>query len=586
MYNPAKFISLYGGQRFRQEVPCGQCAECREAKRTDIYFRTYYECLDTFQGNGYIWFDTLTYRDADLPHVSDNLNIEKGSSLDFSCFRAEDIRLFFVRLRRMLTYHGFDVKNNLKYFVCSEYGKDNEYIDDKGRKRKGTNRPHYHVLFFVKNDIIHPYEFTRFVNLCWQKGNTDGIDYKPTKYVDSHIFGPKYNSDTVHLQAVCNYVAKYVLKNDEYEDKLKHRILQVFSNFTKDPEHYIETFSGKKRYKSILKLMKPYYRWSNGYGIYGLEYELNKEDDLLYQGKMAIPDKTQVKRFAPLSSYLEHKRYYETSYTEDGRLYWRLNAEGRMRKYDRTVAGMKQFNNRFIEWYENMSDLLTKEDVISWYDWTTEEWKEREVTSEDIYKYQKDIKDKVAKYLGDRDPILFAMYCIFYKGRVKSQAQIERERQGIYRVDDIQQFFWKGLKTAEEIEQEGNYLYNYSHPVHARHFQDKILSTKSLHHEDMEGNRYYDFVSFEYGYDEFDESYHGKFVDKYNKTHSDTCYSVKSWEMKYVIDENSDERFKDFDKLYNLYVKSQMYKNNRKQKTYDYIEDLKKRYKDMYVKTI
>ena len=122
MYNPCKKISLHGGQRFVLELPCGKCAECREAKRTDIYFRTYYECLDTWRKNGYVYFDTLTYSTPNLPHISDFVNeINRNSALDYSCFNREDFRLFMVRLRRKLSYHGIDVADSLIISIQTEF---------------------------------------------------------------------------------------------------------------------------------------------------------------------------------------------------------------------------------------------------------------------------------------------------------------------------------------------------------------------------------------------------------------------------------------------------------------------------------
>ena len=219
--NPSKTISMSGGQLFQMEVPCGKCAECLERRKNDWYFRTYYEAKSTFDNGGYVYFDTLTYASEHLPHINDYLKEEYQfpESENVSCFNLEHYRLFFVRLRRYLTYHGFDVAHNLKYFLTSEYGDDDRY----------THRPHYHVLFFVTDPSLEPLDLSRAVNACWQMGRTDGIDWHPYSYVKEHIFGYKYNCDRVHMQMVCNYVSKYVAKDSVFSSTIQGKLDHIFT---------------------------------------------------------------------------------------------------------------------------------------------------------------------------------------------------------------------------------------------------------------------------------------------------------------------------------------------------------------------
>lgn len=555
LYNPAKKISLLGGQRYLIEVPCGDCAECREAKRTDLYFRTFYECEYTWTKNGFVYFDTLTYNDDNLPHISDFIpRITKGSQLDFSCFNREDFRLFMVRLRRQLEYHGFDVKNNLKYFVSSEYGSDKEYIDDHGRLRKGTQRPHYHVLFFVTGDI-DVMTFSQYVNKCWQKGNTDGVDYKGATYVIEHTFGPMYNDDKVHMRSVCNYVSKYVLKDQELDSMINGRILAVYG----DDSYYTNSYAGKKAMDRVKRIIRTYSKWSNGFGVYGLTY--NSEEDL-YNNKMRVPDSKQVWRYNPLSGYLNRKKYYETDYKEDGTLYWKMTDEGKQRAFDLTVQGCQQFADRMEDWYNNIDSLISKTDDSS-------------LRTIDIYNYQNNLRNKVQKYLNGRTWLDFSFYLFFYKGRIKSLEQKERESKGIYVVDDVFDFYKKGLLINEYIDnlKPNQFLYNYSHCTSRRHFGERILSTQDL------GNTKDGFYYMQFGYDAQSGVYRGTFLENYNKSFADNCYSASDWSKYNVINENADPRFTDFDKLYNLYVTSLYYVNKRKQDTYDFVEELKKKFK-------
>ena len=575
IWNPTRRISYLGGQRYQIEIPCGQCSECREARRTEIYFRSWYECQYTWKNNGYVYFDTLTYDNLNLPHISDFCyKIKKGSNLDYSCFNKDDVRDFIMRLRRHIEYHyDANIRYHLKYFVASEYGSE-----------KYTARPHYHILFFVTTDKVSPVEFSKAVNECWQHGRTDGIDYHDYNYLMDHVYGPKYNSDDVHMRAVCNYVAKYVLKDSEFEGTLQKRISKVFGHDISDREGFLNTFNGQKYLKKIMKYMRPYTRWSKGFGEYGLEYNTDKD---MYNNKMRIPDKNTVWRFAPLSSYLLRKKYYVLDYDMySGKAYWKLNDLGRQRAWDNTVKGCQDFTKRFEEWYANLDLLMKKGDKKSEYDWSLNDWIEKDVTSRDIYEFRNKVHSKVKEYLDGRDLLSFAVYVFFYKGRVKTFQQLEQEKNGVFRAPDLKYFFDLGFQTCEDIAAlpKDMWIYNYAHSKDKKHFQMALLSDKKFDCDVVTGytktgneivEQGYNFVGFDYGYDTMLDKYYGDFVTNYNKKHVDKCISAEEFSREYVINENSDPRFKDFDKLYDLYCSSLQYYNRRKQDTYDYIEAMK-----------
>lgn len=83
-------------------------------------------------------FVTLTFDDAHLPKLHYNPEL----SWDCSCFDGERISEQLIRPLRQVDGYVF------KYIFFPEYGSDKEYIDDSGRKRKATSRPHYHGLLF------------------------------------------------------------------------------------------------------------------------------------------------------------------------------------------------------------------------------------------------------------------------------------------------------------------------------------------------------------------------------------------------------------------------------------------------------
>lgn len=108
---------LVGGRKkaeILQRVPCGQCIACRINKVSEWTARLMHEqsC------NNYSYFVTVTYNDEHLP---------EGGTLVKS-----DLQKYFKRLR----YYGI----KFKYYACGEYGEK-------------YGRPHYHILFFSKEQI-------------------------------------------------------------------------------------------------------------------------------------------------------------------------------------------------------------------------------------------------------------------------------------------------------------------------------------------------------------------------------------------------------------------------------------------------
>ena len=202
--NPCKNVNLLGGQPLYIEVPCNQCAECKKNKRLEWRLRSFYECQDTIAKGGYIYFDTLTYSEEFVPHLSDYLTDHSqvlNKVEDFTCFNHTHFKNFLKNMRRQLDYHHKGV--TFKYFLSSEYGTKEGY----------THRPHYHILFFVNNKSIDPFTFSELVSKCWPFGRTDGMPYQSRDYVIEHSYGffpPVKKLDDekeITVMTLCNYVS-------------------------------------------------------------------------------------------------------------------------------------------------------------------------------------------------------------------------------------------------------------------------------------------------------------------------------------------------------------------------------------------
>ena len=205
--NPTKYVSIHYKDRFLLQVPCGSCAECQRNKSNEWLYRTLYEFYDTFENNGFAIFDTLTYNNDSLPTL-DQLEPQLPC---VPCFRSKDITNFFKRLRIKLE-RKYSLKSCCSYFLSSEYGTKKQ-------------RPHYHLLLFVKTSNIDPLEVSSLISECWTFGRTDGVPYKSRCYVLHH--------NVIRLTTIgeilrcANYVTKYVQKDCEFTDLINSRIKLV-----------------------------------------------------------------------------------------------------------------------------------------------------------------------------------------------------------------------------------------------------------------------------------------------------------------------------------------------------------------------
>ena len=562
LVNPKKRISLQGGQLFSISVPCGKCAECKKAAQSEWYFRTYYEAQDTYDSNGYVYFDTLTYNNEELPHISEFVKLPEGID-DHSCFDVRDYRNFFCQLREewhRLYKAGMvrgDSRENLKYFLTSEYGTSDE----------GTHRPHYHVLFFVKNNAIDPLILSKLVHKCWHKGRTDGIDFHPYHYVMNHVFGPKYNSDMLHLQAVCNYVSKYVTKESHFEEVVDKRLNQLFIvKYGEDWRDDDATRSRSDRFKLLKKNMSQFHRQSHGFGENFLKY--NDYEEVFKTGMISMPDKHSIVKHIPLPNYYQYKIFYDLVKDFQGRAKWELNEEGKKYKLVHTMKSIEIMAQKIEDWTVNMRNHNYYCSDPEWYD---------------------NIIGKFDELNDGRSLVQFALYLLVYKGRIKSPAQREREKNGIFRVDDAVEFF---VGSMDEVKQFGPQLYHYGTSTDSKIFGTKFVTDKWLGdiHDYRDPNVGMSYIIKNWSdYVGNTQFYAGYTPDifRHNKGKKfGNLLRYSMFEYKYVINDKSDERFKHYDEMYDLYCRGQYYKNEFKQSAHDEKEDVKFRLSRFTKRTI
>ncbi len=335
--NPTRRVSLHGGQPAFLDVQCNQCAECMEAQRALWRFRSYYEIKHTLK-NGYVYYDTLTYSNEYVPHISRFIDLPANVS-DYMCFDSNDWRGFLKRLRSQLSYHYNGV--SFKYFLTSEYGTDERY----------THRPHYHILFFVDNSQtdtpLHPFELSKLVSSCWPYGRTDGFPYKTAKYVSENIFGYDvgfgiHNSDADVLK-VCNYVSKYITKDSSFQKEINSRLALL--------RPLLETDD----FTALSRNIRQFHRQSQGFGLYYITSMCREEYRFICDnGACRIKDSDSVVVTIPLPLYYKRKLFYNCYKRNDGTLFWQPNNAGIDYLYNATIRNIHKATDYYKTIYINL----------------------------------------------------------------------------------------------------------------------------------------------------------------------------------------------------------------------------------------
>ena len=500
--NPTKLLYKQGGQKLIYKVPCGQCAECVSQKRNEWLFRSYQQAKNTLQNGGYLYFDTLTYDNANLPHISDYIDCEEYNIRDFSTFNHEHFKLFLKRLRRKLEYHYNN--NEFKYFLTSEYGTDDRF----------THRPHYHIIFYVTNGI-HPLTFSKYVSQCWTYGRTDGLPYKTPRYVAEHIYGYNVgfgdNGTIPATLAVSKYVSKYITKHSKFVKELEKRMYKLKCKIEDD-----------EKLKELKRSIDMFHRQSQEFGI-GYLYAMNdREIDCLYRGQVIMEDSKQVVKTYPLPLYYKRKLFYQNKKREDKTRYWELTDNG--------------------EYYHR--ELLLKsidEDVKR--------------LNDDIYNLPKDTQEDVYKLLNGRSLSDYCLYKRCYEGRSRNIESYDY---------DVKNPF----PNLELTDRECN-LYDWLNLC----YNAMRCNSTNLH------NCYIVDDNF------VNTSYKNVYTNFLHFHENEEClFDKKSFFKNISINENSSTEFKDFDKLTSLLDAKQKTKREIKQKTFDHVEQLKERIKNIWKK--
>lgn len=530
--NPKRSFSAAGGHRLYLTIPCGKCAECQKRKVDEYMLRAYYESLDTFKSGGFVLNDTLTYRNSDLPYISDFVdNLPEG--LDRMCFSHDDFRLFFVRLRSELSRHGYEVAGHLKYFLASEYG----------TSEGCTHRPHYHVLFFVTFPI-DPLRFSRFVSDCWQFGRTDGIPFKSPFYVRSkRLFSYSDNSDLVHLQNVVSYVTKYMCKDSKFDSIISKRCDDITAyRYGLD---YMHNPLAVQFRATLYRNTSQFHRQSQGFGAVALDY-LNY-GDIFSSGMLSMPSRSSVVKHIPLPTYFARKLFYNLTKDFRGLPCWELNSEGL----------------RYVDARLNKSLDLMALNLSSWF------------KNLGIYGSEH-LRSKVDFLLAGRSFKDFARYLLFYKGRLLPQNMLNDLQ--IKACPSVDELLFLSRLSDHVVYLNNSDIKEIGTCVSSSGYIDSRFKSPNVNYYNSDIH----IVTYQESYDSIRlpfEYYIPIRFAEYVRIHDGVPLS--SFSHLFVINEKSFPCFKDFDRLFSLYTSSLIHVNLQKQSAHDLTQHLKDVHKSL-----
>lgn len=588
IYNPTHKLGMNLNQRYEIEIPCGNCCECKEQKKEEWYLRTYWQAKQTWDENGYILFDTLTYNNENLPHVSDfidftrtvyksspefdeikcnytvadygkriNLKDENAAlytDLNCSCFKSEDYRLFFVRLRRALDYRGYD-STKLKYFLTSEYGSTEGL----------THRPHYHILFFVSDRSLSPITLSNMIDRCWRKGRTDGVGYVHKGWVDSkdyvlkkRVFGRGYNEDENHMRAVCNYVAKYVMKDSEFQSVIDERLKKLMNYLYKEDDYE----QRDEMYKKLVHELSQFHRQSKGFGEYAMNFidDEQKETCMMY-----IPEKNSPsgKKHIMMPMYYQLKLWYYPYIDHKGKKSLLLTEDGVEWKIRRCKKNIDRLADRMHDWFVNI-DLYAKYNQEGTLEANREAFKK-----------------KIIDLLDGRTWNDYAQYLLVYKGRIMPDWVRESRKK-----DDLDSMLNDiYVPCTEECfdEDYDTVFYNYATKLTRKIWKCNFVTTRSIgEFEDVKGGKkkwtgQYSYLNV--GYNSLLEYNNGSIKDKVEV--SGNNYISPFWFKKlYTYNEDTIDDFRNFDEIGRLYAEFNRGINDAKERAWNLKENIKKRRKD------
>lgn len=382
--NNSTYVNATGMQKVSYDFYSSSDAEYKLRQENEWYMRIYWQGVETFDNGGYVVFDTFTYDDAHLPRLKDYFSESVLTSTDeegnekyfgnYGCFNRAHFPKFMKDLRSSLAYAGYDVNEKVKFVYTTEYGHDDEYVDDRGFGRRGTMRPHYHLMLFVTDSTLTPEVLNEFVGRHWRYGFHDN-GKSPAKFRRNTFHSGLNDVDRkVRLRGLACYIGKYMHKDADYEKVIGSRIDAIAYSMCPEPsfdtdesrdinemakayremrksgkvsmvsmpkKDYSPSFKTREDWLKSWKVCRQrayrivgtFHGQSQHFGEHALYDPSFDIDEVAETGKMKMPDERKVWKFIPIPLYYRRKLFYEQVRKDDGKLKWELKDDLVSRKF-------------------------------------------------------------------------------------------------------------------------------------------------------------------------------------------------------------------------------------------------------------
>lgn len=177
-------------------VPCGTCYDCVKKRRASWTVRNLVE----YEYSRVAYFVTLTYDDDKISL----LDLEPQTDLYLP--NRKHYQNFLKRVRKALA------PARVRYFLCHEYGSN-------------TFRPHYHVIFYLDEDIKLKNSFFRDK---WMYGNTvtDRLNQSRIHYTSKYLQKSTYRHN---MQKLSYLLHQGIYDYTRFTDELKRLIIYKHS---------------------------------------------------------------------------------------------------------------------------------------------------------------------------------------------------------------------------------------------------------------------------------------------------------------------------------------------------------------------
>lgn len=195
------------------DVNCGHCLQCESersaayAYRMQVEVNSHPDCMPF-----YVTFSYAPYYLPILEYFDDNHEIKSLSVWN----RQHITRLNKVLRRQLEYYYGYTCA--FKTLCCCERGSDREYIDDFGRYRVATERPHYHCMYVLYNvSTLVPIRDLPPAFYDFVKKNNCGVNIRSFFHyllASRWKYGNILDLEVTRSVSTCTrYIAQYCTKN-------------------------------------------------------------------------------------------------------------------------------------------------------------------------------------------------------------------------------------------------------------------------------------------------------------------------------------------------------------------------------------